>query len=774
MPVEETRKLRFGGFVTDMVRWFAAAPEKSEMFGLRCDFQSAVRYFTGNAPAGVRRNRIFSPRGQTMIARTLQFMLLFVLACQCLPAQTLKVVTMNIWTGLDYVGNRRIGEYEPDSVREQRSRILIKGLRQLEPDIIALQEVNPVTSLGSAIAGALGYDCIYERANAGCKIGVIGFPTNLNEGLVILAKKSLHLEFVDVWSLADGFGLFGNVLSLHWTERRLALVGKIRIGMAEIYLANVHLSSVVPDDSSSRYVARQIASVRTQDESQCNVMVEEFFEDAGNRMRSAELMLNQLNGPYSGKPFIILGDFNAISSQPELCLLRERGALLDAAVLAGIGEAPTWDPENNTNVCFSVQPTDARGDSVSAYGMLTSWYDGRPRAIDHIFLNWFWKQNDVKDARVIFDTTEKGLFASDHYGLLSTIDAGTIVADVKENPDEVPTTTKAEFEGLPILMYDTDTGFGYGVKGFFLNYLGAYESFDLLAFNSTGGEGWYRAVISVPDFELRQGKIYPLSFDFSLDYDRMPTTKFFGVGQCSSSNDKELYVKEPLEILGVLTRGFSREFVAQVGLKYRSVNNYGFGESGLFSRSLPLINVGRSSALTLSCGLRYDSRDSYVNPSRGHVVEITAETGGSWLIGDYTLRSLSYTLQAYNVLFYPKTVFAMRLWGQSSGGINLPIHVLPSAGGNRTLRGYPQDRFLDNSAMGVNAEVRFPIYWRFGGIVGADAARVFPSASKLTFDNWACNPVVGVRLYMDTFVVRADVGVSKESTGFYLNFGHLF
>jgi hypothetical protein len=36
------------------------------------------------------------------------------------------------------------------------------------------------------------------------------------------------------------------------------------------------------------------------------------------------------------------------------------------------------------------------------------------------------------------------------------------------------------------------------------------------------------------------------------------------------------------------------------------------------------------------------------------------------------------------------------------------------------------------------------------------------------------NAVAGLRFSMETFVVRADVGFGRESTGFYLNFGHLF
>jgi hemolysin activation/secretion protein len=92
----------------------------------------------------------------------------------------------------------------------------------------------------------------------------------------------------------------------------------------------------------------------------------------------------------------------------------------------------------------------------------------------------------------------------------------------------------------------------------------------------------------------------------------------------------------------------------------------------------------------------------------------------------------------------------------------------------RTLRGYPQDRFLDKTAAVLNVELRFPIYWRFGGVVGVDAGKAFSSPSLAGFHNWAVNSLVGLRFSMDTFVVRADLGFGKETTGFYLNFGHLF
>jgi endonuclease/exonuclease/phosphatase family metal-dependent hydrolase len=541
-----------------------------------------------------------------------------------------------------------------------------------------------------------------------------------------------------------------------------------------VYVVNVHISSVVPDDSSARYVARQIASSRTQDEHKIMQVVQECFSDADSRMRSVELMLRQLNGPYGDKPSIVLGDFNACSSQPEIRRLRTGSNLLDAAEIAGVGSALTWDPERNTNIRFSVQPVDASGDSLPPSGLLSAWYDGRPRTIDHIFLNRSWKSSDVEAAHIVLDKPENGLFASDHYGVLAELDFSQVVKSASTNPDEVPDAVEKELEGLPILSYDTDTGLGYGVKGFLLNYLGAEESFDVIAFNSSKGERWYRMVFSVPDFELRQGKVYPLSFDLTLDYDKYLKNNFYGIGNHSREADRETYSKEPVEILGVLSRGFTREFVAQVGLKYRTVRNFGYEQSSFFARSLSAVDKGTSSALTMVGSVRYDSRDSFVNPSRGQVAEVSLEAGGSWLLGDYSIASTTLALQTYHVLFYPKTVFALKLWGQSVGGNNLPIHVLPTAGGNRTLRGSAQDRFLDKAVMGVNAEVRFPIYWRLGGLLGIDAARVFNSPANVTLADWAYNPVVGLRFYMDTFVVRADIGFGRETTGFYLNFGQLF
>ena len=42
---------------------------------------------------------------------------------------------------------------------------------------------------------------------------------------------------------------------------------------------------------------------------------------------------------------------------------------------------------------------------------------------------------------------------------------------------------------------------------------------------------------------------------------------------------------------------------------------------------------------------------------------------------------------------------------------------------------------------------------RFGGVVGADVGKVWPSLADVDLRRWAFNPTIGLRFYLKTFVV---------------------
>jgi outer membrane protein assembly factor BamA len=332
----------------------------------------------------------------------------------------------------------------------------------------------------------------------------------------------------------------------------------------------------------------------------------------------------------------------------------------------------------------------------------------------------------------------------------------------------------AKTELLPIVSYDTDTGFGYGLKLFALNHFGIRESFDLVLFNSTKGERWYRLVFSLPDFELRQGTIYPFAFDIVIDYDKWIANSFFGIGNGSQFSGREIYTREPLEITLSAARGFTSHAVGQVALRYRAIRNSNFEPGSKLATMSPDLSASRASSASLVLIFRHDTRDSYVNASEGVVLQGEAELAPETFMSNVSFVRLAAGVQDYFRVSPLKSVLAMRIGMEALGGGTIPVQMLLPVGGNRTVRGLVQDRYLDRMSAVANIELRFPIVWRFGGVVGFDAGKVWHSPDLITLTRWATNPVLGLRLYMDTFVVRLDVGMGKETTGFFLNFGQLF
>ena len=214
--------------------------------------------------------------------------------------------------------------------------------------------------------------------------------------------------------------------------------------------------------------------------------------------------------------------------------------------------------------------------------------------------------------------------------------------------------------------------------------------------------------------------------------------------------------------------------VVEAGLKYKAVRNYNFSDTSLFAGTPPGLNQGSSAGLSLAFTARYDSRNSFINPSTGAVVQFDAEYGAKDFLSDYSVFKSSLSLQGYRAVISPRTILAVRLSGQIAQGDSLPVHTLPWLGGSKTLRGYPLDRYLDKVRLLSTLELRIPLVWRVGAVLGLDAGKVWNHPSEIDLRNWAWNGVVGLRFYFDTFVARADLGISREYTGFYLDFGHAF
>lgn len=328
---------------------------------------------------------------------------------------------------------------------------------------------------------------------------------------------------------------------------------------------------------------------------------------------------------------------------------------------------------------------------------------------------------------------------------------------------------KDEWEVFPILNYDSDVGVGYGAKAFFYNLFSGKESFDLILYNSSKGERWYRLAFSLTDKQRRQGKKYTLAFDFIADYDKWINYKYYykelnyetGVFEEKDFN----YTRKDIELSAIFSRGFLKDLIAELGLKYKNINSTEFEPPSDF------INYTNYNSnvqnVSLFYNIRWDTRKDYINPQNAVVLEIDNEIGQD-IITPPKDNYYKFTIlfQSYIKIFEPSYIFAGRLIYQAI--YNVSDQLLIPLGGNNTLRGLPQSRYLSSSAVIINNEFRFPIWWRIGGVAAVDLG------NALELEEWIINPVAGLRFFMDNFVVRFDAGFGKESTCIYFNFGHMF
>lgn len=703
---------------------------------------------------------------------------------------TLKLATVNVWSGSDYQGMLSFGEWETEAVREQRYQNLLAELRQLNPDLIFLQEVNPVRKYSRRIAKDLGLDEIHQVCIGGLKIFGLGIPKGFQEGNAILAKPELKLSKTDDWKLSGGPGVYSDNFTFHLDENIAALVGQIVYRDKPLNLVCVHLSAYPEISPALRDELDALALADTLTAREYWSIVDKWNSGLQRREKEAKLLAKKISELDVDLPLIIGGDFNATPGSDALRRLTALGEFTDTS--SGGKPYVTWDAANNPNTLPATLRQDARGNPNTPWENFNAINAAVSRRLDYLLLSNEFSRQDVLSNRLILNAPSSGPYPSDHYGVFSEVSLDSALDGAPSHFGSIPESDRGRVSLLPIVMYDTDTGFGYGVKAYLLNLLKANESFDLILFQSSGGERWYKLEFSLPDRELRQRKKYPLAVDVKVDYDKWINNNFFGVGSGSSFADREKYTKEPFEVLMNLTHPFSRYLNGQLGFRFKHVSAYKFPAGGLRDSLMTYLGpdyISESAYLSNILTLRYDTRDSFNNPSRGYALQYDFETNWpqhklmksvsakslrfDWGDEFYFLRN-SLSAQYYTVLWYPKTVLALRLQGQQQSGDNIPFQAMLPLGGGTTLRGTLVERYLVNATLVGNAEIRFPIYRALGGVIGYDAGIAADSISEVKLNQIVSNPVFGLRLYLYGIIARLDIGPGKDTMGLYFNFGHAF
>ncbi|HZW88660.1 MAG TPA: hypothetical protein VFF12_06240 [Myxococcaceae bacterium] len=195
----------------------------------------------------------------------------------------------------------------------------------------------------------------------------------------------------------------------------------------------------------------------------------------------------------------------------------------------------------------------------------------------------------------------------------------------------------------------------------------------------------------------------------------------------------------------------------------------------------------------LSLNLLWDSRDSTINPYRGHYGSVSYQWNPTWLgsAKDSSLLTLEY--RGYFGLdpAIPRNLIAVWFLAQTTVTGQLPYLGLPAIGWdakNRTGRGYVQGRFRGTAELYAEVEYRFRLTSNglLGGVVFANV-ETFSSApvSYLGFFNQGENLLehlrpaggIGLRFMMSRQSrtnITLDFTVAEKTFGLYFGAGEAF
>jgi endonuclease/exonuclease/phosphatase family metal-dependent hydrolase len=325
------------------------------------------------------------------------------------PPRQVRIVTVNVWSGLTYRGVLSVGHHPDDP--EARYRQLVERLRAIGPDIIAVQEANPLPRYAERLAADLGYDAVWSVAIGGIRLGPVGIPWNLREGDAVLVRRP--------WVIADarrcplgGSGIATNWLCCHFVEVTQALVCRLVVNGKRLYVCNVHLHA--GESYGQAYEEALVRLGQRLPAGQVRQAMASADADVARRSLEIARLSKALDDVLpASSAAVLLGDFNTDPRSGEVQPLLGAGAWTDSFSQLNPGaEGTTWDPARNPNISKQeVEP--------GAYGELQALYDSYPHRLDLILLRGIAPARIVESRLVL--TPEDGACPSDHYGVLTTI-----------------------------------------------------------------------------------------------------------------------------------------------------------------------------------------------------------------------------------------------------------------------------------------------------------------------------------------------------------------
>ncbi len=202
----------------------------------------------------------------------------------------------------------------------------------------------------------------------------------------------------------------------------------------------------------------------------------------------------------------------------------------------------------------------------------------------------------------------------------------------------------------------------------------------------------------------------------------------------------------------------------------------------------------------LAAALIWDTRDFEPDPTKGLFLEYSHEYSAPWLGSNFDFHKFMVQGQWIHTLaqwrnnrsrltfaglgafgyIFGNNINFIEMWDLSSQAEAGGILVL---GGERSLRGFREARFLAPAVALINLEMRAKFYdfyflkqhFSTGLTAFYDIGSVWDSPKDIQFLDWRSAPGLGLRIHWNqSTVIRLDYAVSQEGSQTFFGFGHIF
>ena len=254
--------------------------------------------------------------------------------------------------------------------------------------------------------------------------------------------------------------------------------------------------------------------------------------------------------------------------------------------------------------------------------------------------------------------------------------------------------------------------------------------------------------------------------------------KFWGIGPDTKRLDELTVLYTQINIEQAFLRRIMAHLYAGPQIRWSRLSGVRFTNRDAQTVKAPDVN-GSYGSISSGFGfiVRWDKRNSILNPTRNHYLDLSLLFSPSFTGTNYPFTSVQIDVRKYVGLGRNgKTILAFQNITRLTTG-SPAFRDLSMIGGDVIMRGYYEGRFRDKNASQIQVEVRQNIIGRLGFTFFTGIGSVWKNFRDNAVTNFKWTSGLGLRFDLnprDTNNLRLDFGMGSHTSGFYLMFGEAF